>query len=422
MTQSRGLNRRAFLTTAVVIPSLGQRAEARASASAPARPRVLTGLDNVVAAKGAPLLGKRVGLLVHAASLTFEGRHAIDALSASGVKLVKLFGAEHGFRGQAAAGEKVGDATDQASGLPVISLYGSKSAPTPFDLEGLDVFVVDMQDAGVRFYTFAATMMHCLEACATSGVPMLILDRPNPIGGRRVECPVSGPEGEVTRSLLNMTPGPLVHGLTLAEMARFVNSGREKKATLNEVPLKGWTRGMTWVDTGLTWVNPSPNLRSAAACLAYPGTCMIEGTNATEGRGTDAPFLKIGAPWFKPAEMARAVRVAGFTCDPTIFTPTSSTAAPSPKHLNVECRGLDIRVTDAHKAEPFRLGLTLLIEMKKRHAEFAWIREGTGFDRLLGTKALRAAIDRGDSVDAILAQERVAIEEFRRARASSLLY
>ena len=413
MNRRRGLNRRAFLAASALFPSL---------ARAAGRPRVLPGLDRVVEGKGEPLLGKRVGLLVHAASLTAGGKHAIDALTESGVRLVKLFGAEHGFRGLAAAGEKVDDAVDAKTGLPVISLYGRKSKPAPEDLEGLDVFVVDLQDAGVRFYTFAATMMHCLDACASAGVPMIILDRPNPIGGARVEGPVSAPEAEVPRSLVNMTPGPLVHGLTMAEIARVVNASRERKASLSEVPLSGWTREMTWVDTGLPWVNPSPNLRSADACLAYPGTCLIEGTTATEGRGTDAPFLKIGAPWLKSAELAKAVRVRGFALEPTAFTPRSSPATPAPKHLDVPCQGLEVHVTDAHKVESYRLGVTLLVEMKRRHPEFAWLRDGSGFDRLVGTRSLRAAIDRGESADTIVAADARAIDEFRKSRAPALLY
>lgn len=412
-----GLNRRQFVTVSLMA-SAGSLAGARALAA----PKVRTGLDRVVAAKGDPLLGKRVGLLVHAASLTSDGRHAIDALLASGVKVARLFGAEHGYRGLAAAGETVADGVDAGTGLPVVSLYGKKSKPAPADLEGLDAFVVDMQDAGVRFYTFAATMMHCLDACAAARVPVVVLDRPNPIGGLRIDGPLTGPESEIPRSLLNMTPGPLVHGLTMAEMAQVVNASREVKATLQPVRMEGWSRAMTWADTGLPWVNPSPNLRSADACLAYPGTCLVEGTIATEGRGTDAPFLKIGAPWLKSAEMAKAVRVPGFALEPTAFTPRSSPAAPSPKLLDVPCQGIEIRVTDAHAAEPWRLGLTILIEMKKRHAEFAWNRDGSGFDRLVGTRVLRAAIDRGDSVEAILAAEAPGVEAFRRSRASSLLY
>jgi len=413
MDSDQALNRRAFLAASMLTPAL---------ARAAMRPRVRTGLDRVVEGKGESLKGRRVGLLVHAASLTHDGRHAIDALTASGVTVVKLFGAEHGFRGLAAAGEKVADGVDSRSGLPVISLYGARSKPRPEDLEGLDVFVVDMQDAGVRFYTFASTMILCLEACADAGVPMVILDRPNPIGGQRVEGPVSAPEAEVPRTLVNMTPGPLVHGLTLAELARVVNASREKPASLSVVEMQGWSRGMHWGDTGLTWVNPSPNLRSAAACLAYPGTCLLEGTNVTEGRGTDAPFLKVGAPWLKSHELARAIRVPGFACEPTTFTPLASSAAPRPKHLDVSCVGLDIRVTDARKAQPYRLGVTLLVEMKRRHREFEWLRDGSGFDRLVGTRTLRAAIDRGDGVDAILAADAQAVTQFRRSRAASLLY
>ncbi len=407
------MNRRAFLAVSVLTPSL---------AKAAMRPRVRTGLDRVVEGKGEPLKGRRVGLLVHAASLTHDGRHAIDALTASGVTLTKLFGAEHGFRGLAAAGEKVADGVDSRSGLPVVSLYGERSKPRPEDLEGLDVFVVDMQDAGVRFYTFASTMILCLEACADAGVPMVILDRPNPIGGQRVEGPVSAPEVEVPRTLVNMTPGPLVHGLTLAELARVVNASREKPASLSVVEMQGWSRAMHWADTGLTWVNPSPNLRSAAACLAYPGTCLLEGTNVTEGRGTDAPFLKVGAPWLKAHELARAIRVPGFACEPTTFTPLASSAAPRPKHLDVSCAGLDIRVTDPVKAQAYRLGVTLLVEMKKRHPEFEWLRDGSGFDRLVGTRTLRAAIDRGDSAETIVAADAQAIARFRRSRSASLLY
>jgi uncharacterized protein YbbC (DUF1343 family) len=233
---------------------------------------------------------------------------------------------------------------------------------------------------------------------------------------------VSGPEAEVPRSLVNMTPGPLVHGLTMAEIARVVNAPRERKARLSEVRLAGWSRGMSWADTGLPWVNPSPNLRSAHACLAYPGTCLLEGTTATEGRGTDAPFLKVGAPWLKAEDMAKAVQVPGFSSTPTIFTPRSSAAAPTPKHLNVTCRGLAIRVTDERKAQPYRLGVTLLVEMKRRHSEFAWLGDGRGFDRLLGTRSLRAAIDRGDAIDSILAADAPAIDRFRASRAASLLY
>lgn len=412
MSRDGRLARREFLAASLAAPSLALGAARR----------VRSGLDAAVAGRSGSLKGRRVGLLVHAASLTEEGTHAIDALRASGVRLVRLFGAEHGFRGVAAAGEAVEDGVDSKTGLPVVSLYGRKSRPSPEDLEGLDVFAVDLQDAGVRFYTFASTMMDCLAACADAGVPMVVLDRPNPLGGDRIEGPVSAPESEVPRSLVNMTPGPLVHGLTIAEIARVVNASRERKAQLSVVRLSGWSRDMTWTDTGLPWVNPSPNLRSAAACLSYPGTCLLEGTTATEGRGTDAPFLKVGAPWFKAAEMAGGLRVPGFSCDPITFTPRASSAAPTPKYLDQMCQGIEIRVSNARLAQPYRLGVTLLVEMKRRHSEFGWRGDGTGFDRLVGTGKLRAAIDQGRGVDDIVAQDQDAIAAFRKSRAGSLLY
>lgn len=417
MAPERSIDRRRFLAASVAALSVGTGRSASASGV-----RAFVGVDVVGSAAAPGLTGKRVGLLVHAASLTADGRHSIDALIGAGIRVVKLFGAEHGYRGLAAAGEKVADGVDAATGLPVVSLYGARSRPVAQDLDGLDVFVVDMQDAGVRFYTFAATMIHALEACAEIGVPMVILDRPNPLGGTRVEGPSSGPESEVPRTLVNLTPGPLVHGLTLGELARLVNAGRDKKAMLDVIPMKGWSRSMTWSDTGRTWTNPSPNLRSADACLAYPGTCLLEGTTATEGRGTEAPFLLIGAPWLKARELARAVEVRGFSCEATTFTPRASPAAPSPKYLDTPCQGLRIHVTDARAAEPYRLGVTLLVEMKRRQPEFGWLRAGVGFDRLAGTKRLRAAIDRGESADAIVAADAPAIAAFRTSRKPALLY
>jgi uncharacterized protein YbbC (DUF1343 family) len=178
---------------------------------------------------------------------------------------------------------------------------------------------------------------------------------------------------------------------------------------------------MTWADTGRPWVNPSPNLRSAEAAMAYPGTCLLEATNASEGRGTDAPFLLVGAPWMKPEEVAREAATPGFALEPTGFTPTASAAAPKPKLVGVPCRGLRVRVTDAGAARPWSLGLRLLVALR-RHPEFAWVRDGAWLDTLSGTKAVRAALERGDGVDAIRASEAPAIDGWRRERAASLLY
>jgi uncharacterized protein YbbC (DUF1343 family) len=432
------VRRRAFLA-ATALPLAARRALA-------ASPRVVVGLERVEADKGAPLRGRRVGLLAHAVSVAADGRHAIDVLRGVGVDVVRLFGPEHGLRGLAAAGEEVGGGVDAASGLPVVSLYGARTKPSAEDLRGLDVLVVDLQDAGVRFYTYASTMLLSLEAAAEAGLEVVVLDRPNPLGGERVEGPERDPA--MPFSLVSAAPGPLVHGLTLGEMALIATrehlsprggsagtadpsgrvepkslgmTGRDKPGRVSVVRMSGWKRIMTWSDTGRPWVNPSPNLRSAEAAMAYPGTCLLEATNATEGRGTEAPFLLVGAPWMKAETVAREAATPGFALEPTAFTPEASAAAPQPKHLGVRCQGLRVRVTDPAAARPFALGLGLLIALR-RHPEFQWVREGAWLDTLSGTKAVRAAMERGDGVDAILAAETPAIERWRREREASLLY
>jgi uncharacterized protein YbbC (DUF1343 family) len=222
-------------------------------------------------------------------------------------------------------------------------------------------------------------------------------------------------------SLVSVAPGPLVHGLTIGEMARLANDARTRPGRVSVVPMVGWSRGTTWGDTGRTWVNPSPNLRSAEAAMAYPGTCLLEATNASEGRGTEAPFLLVGAPWVRAEAVAREAATVGFALEPAAFTPAASSAAPTPKHLGVLCQGVRVRVTDPAAARPFALGLRLLVALR-RHPEFAWVREGAWLDTLTGTKAVRAALERGDGVDAILAAEAPAIARWRKARASTLLY
>jgi len=419
------LRRRAFLAATAALPL--------ARSATPGASTVAVGLERLEAEKGALLRGRRVGLLGHAASLTADGRHAIDVLRGAGVGVVRLFGPEHGLRGLAAAGEEVAGGTDAASGLPVVSLYGERTKPTAGDLRGLDALVVDLQDAGVRFYTYASTMLLSLEAAAEAGLEVVVLDRPNPLGGERAEGPERDPAMPV--SLVSRAPGPLVHGLTLGEMATLAAGRHERRAadpsgpgrpkslgmTVSVVRMAGWSRGVTWRDTGRPWVLPSPNLRSAEAAIAYPGTCLLEATNASEGRGTETPFLLVGAPWARAEDLAREAATPGFDLEPTGFTPVASAAAPEPKHRGVACRGLRVRVTDPSAARPFALGLRLLVALR-RHPEFAWVQGGSWLDALTGTKVVRAAIERGDPVEAILEAEAPAIDRWRRERVPVLLY
>lgn len=386
----------------------------------PAEPTVVTvGLDRVAADEVGQLQGKRIGLIVHAASVTVDGRHAIDVFRERELDVITLLTPEHGLRGRAAAGEKVGDGEDPISGLPIISLYGNHRKPTPEDLAEIDVLVFDLQGAGVRFYTYVSTLILCLEAAAENGLDFVVLDRPNPLGGERIEGPTSAPRSLVPESFVNLAPGPLVHGLTLGEMARLVNQDLDTPARLSVVEMKSWKRSMTWVDTGRNWVPPSPNLRTPASALAYPGTALLEATNVSEGRGTESPFLLLGAPWLssKPLELA----VAGYELEPVIFTPTASPAAPKPKFLDQECHGLFVRVTDPAKAQPYRLGVTLLSALSSR-GEFQWRRDGAALTWLLGTPRLLEALEDGKTIDQILETDRADHTSWRKRRSEALLY
>ena len=405
------------------------RANPNAAASAPSRakpsetPKVVVhvGLEQVEADHGAPLKGKKIGLIAHAASVTADGRRAVDVMRALGVEVVRLFAPEHGAQGKAAAGEKVGDALDPIARVPIVSLYGEKNKPSAEDLEGLDALVFDLQDGGVRFYTYVSTMILAMEAAGEAGIEFVVLDRPNPLGGERVEGPDSDPRDAVPASLVNTAPGPLVHGLTAGEMAQFVNGSLSKAVKLTVVPMRGWKRTMVWTDTGRPWLAPSPNLRSPEAALIYPGTALLEGTNVSEGRGTDTPFLLVGAPWLKPEAVIPSLPATGLTLETATFTPAPSPAAPEPKYAGQPCAAIRITVKDAAGVMPYKLGVGLLRTLKGQ-AGFEWLRDGAAIDRLVGTRKLRAAIDRGDPIEAILAADLPTIEAFRKARQKSLLY
>ena len=297
--------------------------------------------------------------------------------------------------------------------MPIVSLYGEKTKPTAEDLKGLDALVFDLQDGGVRFYTYVSTMILAMQAAADAGIEFVVLDRPNPLGGERVEGPDSDPRDAVPASLVNTAPGPLVHGLTAGEMAQFVNASLAKPARLTVVPMKGWRRSMSWADTGRAWVSPSPNLRSPEAALVYPGTALVEGTNASEGRGTDTPFLLMGAPWLKPEAVIPTLPSSRPRIRDGDVHPAASAAAPEPKHVG--------RAVRRHPHHGQGRGRGHAVQARGRppralkgQAGFEWLRNGAAIDRLVGTKKLRAAIDRGDPVDAIVAADLPSIEAFRR--------
>ena len=379
---------------------------------------VQVGLERVDVAGGGVLHGKRIGLLVHGASVTADGRRAVDVLRARGVRVVRLFTPEHGLEGRAGAGVPVEGERDAATGVPVVSLYGTKTRPSRSDLADLDALVVDLQDVGVRFYTYTATMLLSLEAARDAGIEVIALDRPNPLGGDLVE----GPEADLPREergLLSLVPGPLVHGLTMGEMARVASAGSAVRLTV--VPMTGWSRQMRWADTGRRWTPPSPNLRTAEAALVYAGVALLEATNVSEGRGTEAPFLLFGAPWVRPRDVVAKIRSEGVSLEPASFTPTASESAPLPKFDGLRCEGVRVSVTDARTLRPYAFGLSLLA-MLRSAPEFRWGGDGRQLDALLGTRRVREALERGVPVARILASDGAAITRFREKVKGLLLY
>src|SRR5687768_3845195 len=281
-------------------------AQERPAAAAPGVRRVLPGLEVLLRDSAHLVRGKRVGFLTNQTAVTSTGTSGIDLLHASpDVRLVALYGPEHGLRGGVEGGVKIESGVDQKTGVPVHSLYGSTQRPTPEMLRGVEVLLFDMQDIGARPYTFVWTMVMAMEAAAAQRIPFVVLDRPNPITGR-MEGPLMEMEmRNVAQAITGYFPVPLRHGMTVGEVARYVNGEYRIGAQLTVIPAAGW-RGNTWFDqTGLPWINPSPNIRSLEAALNYSGMVLSEATNLTVGRGTDAPFSYLGAPWLDPGALLR---------------------------------------------------------------------------------------------------------------------
>ncbi|MFO7847311.1 MAG: DUF1343 domain-containing protein [Balneolaceae bacterium] len=328
---------------------------------------VKTGGDQLINQHLDELEGKRVGLVMNPTAVVNDV-HMLDTLTALNVDITALFAPEHGFRGEAGAGEKIEDGVDQQTGLPVYSLYGQNRKPTPAMLEDLDVLLFDMQDVGARFYTYHATMGLVIEAAANAGIPVWILDRPNPIGGDYISGWIR--EDEFT-SFVGPYPIPVAHGMTLGELALMM-AGEGWLETENEpdvrvIEMDGWKRSMLWPDTELPWIAPSPNLPTFEHAYAYIGTCLIEGTTLSEGRGTDDPFLILGSPDTELSvdDFERInQKISGGRVAPIEFTPREiEGVALNPKHEGEESFGIRLYVDDYDGYQPFENGLILLAEL-----------------------------------------------------------
>jgi len=383
------------------------------------RSEVLTGLDRPDQLR--PLLGgKRVGIVTNHTARDRQGRHIVDILvDTPDVNVTALFAPEHGIYGLADAGEKIADGLDPRHGLPVRSLYGRTRKPTAAMLADVDVLVFDIQDIGARFYTYIYTMALAMEAAAEKGIPFVVLDRPNPINGRAVEGPILDPN---YASFVGMYPMPVRHGMTAGELARMFNGEHwlagGVQADLTVVPMLNWRRGMWYDQTGLPWIKPSPNMPDLETAIVYPGLCLLEGTNISEGRGTDAPFLQFGAPWLDPAQLTErlnALNIPGARFEPAAFTPASS------KHADQQCHGCRISVTDRDIFEPFFAGVQIIDVLYRISGDkFQW--RPDHFDRLCGTDEIRNAIIEGRSLESLRLRWQSQIADFQSTRQQYFLY
>jgi uncharacterized protein YbbC (DUF1343 family) len=389
---------------------------------------VLTGLDRLAADGFAPLRGRRVGLVTHAAAVDRRLRSAAELLAgAPGVELAALFGPEHGLLAAAQDLIGVGAGRDPLWGVPVHSLYGQtveSLRPTPEQLRGLDVLVIDLVDVGSRYYTFQATMLFCLEAAGPLGLPVIVLDRPNPLGGVAVEGPALRAGYE---SFVGAHPVATRHGLTIGELARLYQSERGLTVDLTVIPCEGWRRETLFPDTGLPWVLPSPNMPTFDTALVYPGQCLIEGTNLSEGRGTTRPFELCGAPGVDARALARRLNGAGL---PGVVFRPADLQPTFQKHAGRLCGGVQLHVTDPASFRPVRTGLAVLMALREAAGDsFAWRREPYEFvshppaiDLLFGSDRERRAIEAGAAFEEIAAAWEPEEAGFRRRREVTLMY
>lgn len=380
---------------------------------------VQTGLDRVDAHRDL-FAGKRIGIIANHTARDDQGRHIVDVFKAlDDVTITALFSPEHGLYGTEGAGETIDSVTDPVSGLPVRSLYGQTRKPTAEMLRDVDVLVFDIQDIGARFYTYISTMSLAMEAAAEQGKRFVVLDRPNPITGLHVEGPVLEPEFS---SFVGLHPIPVRHGMTVGELARMFNGegwlANGVQAELTVVPMQGWRRSLWFDQTRLTFIKPSPNIPDVETATVYPGLCLFEGTNLSEGRGTSMPFLQFGAPWLDAGALARrlnALNLAGLRFAPTSFTPRAS------KHEGTECHGVRLTVTDRDKLDAFWNGVLIVNEIYRLDpANFEW--RAAHFDRLCGTAAIRVAIVAGESLVTLRDRYTAECRGFEKARQAYLLY
>jgi uncharacterized protein YbbC (DUF1343 family) len=379
----------------------------------------IRGEEKSAPAEAARLLRKgRLGLVTNPSAVTGALVAAPDALRDAGAQVKALFGPEHGVRGEAPDGVKVGNSLDARTGIPIWSLYGAAPAPTPEMLQGLDALVFDIQDVGARFYTFTSTLSQVMTAARAAKLPVIILDRPNPLGGLAIEGPILEPEHA---SFVGMHPIPIRHSATMGELGRLWSKFGAGEDPL-VVPCSGLKRDMLWPETGLQWVAPSPNVPTWETALVYPGMCFLEGTNVSEARGTTNPFRQFGAPWVQAEQLTDALNaemLPGVRFRPVRFIPTAS------KHKDLSCSGCQLHVLDARELHPVATGVAVLTVLSRLYPDqFAFLHAADRFsvDRLAGTSSVRLKIMGGQTWEQISAMWEMRLADYRDLLHSIRLY
>jgi uncharacterized protein YbbC (DUF1343 family) len=386
---------------------------------------VETGCDIILGESCRSLAGKRVGLLVNPASVTRSLQSTIDVLLSCGIRPVGIFGPQHGFRGDTQANmvEWKGF-THPALGIPVHSLYGERRTPGRSELAGLDCVVIDLPDVGARPYTYLWTSLLMMRACAGAGIELIVLDRPNPLGGTAVEGAILEKRFE---SFVGLHPLPMRHGLTIGEALAMINGREGAACALRVVKMRGWRRSMLFDKTGQPWVLPSPNMPTLDTALVYPGTVMLEGTNVSEGRGTTKPFEIVGAPWIDGEAFAAelsSLSLAGAAFRALSFSPAWD------KYTGETCGGVQVHVTDRARFQPARCGAAIIAAAARLYpAHFRWSLPPYEYeytippiDILSGSASLRETIEAGRSLDSLFETWCIDEERFMNERRPFLLY
>jgi len=374
---------------------------------------VRTGIDVLESQDFRTLSNERVGLITNHTGRNVDGRSTLSILAdAPNVSLTAIFSPEHGIEGKLDI-PKIDSTKDAKTGIPVFSLYGETRRPTPEMLAEVDTLVFDIQDIGTRFYTYISTMGEAMDAAAQANKRFVVLDRPNPLGGIAVHGPMLDPGKE---SFVGYHRLPVQHGMTIGEIATLIKAERKLELNLEIVRMEGWTRYMTWDNTGLTWVNPSPNMRSLTQAFLYPGIGLLEMTNLSVGRGTDTPFEVIGAPWIDGRALARVLnarRIRGVRFVPITFTPSAS------QYSGEICHGVNIIIINRDALMPVQVGLEIAVGLRELHADH-W--ETKNLNRLLGNDLVHQSILSGAGIEPTLAASLEGVSEFRTSRQRYLLY